>query len=132
MLGKLVLIMMLLCVAVSAENVLVGNYSIEFNYTDPHNISIIDTNTTVIKTFDGFIMFSPMHSTARQAEQALDRDFLATDLGSMRVQNNYHTVYKYNGLYAVVPDDGLLVQSNFDLTRLSDFLHSLKIEKAKP
>lgn len=74
MLGKLVLIMMLLCVAVSAENVIVGNYDVAFNITEPH-VCVVSTYHPIdpsgliesniikpaleIKTFNGSVYILP-------------------------------------------------------------------------
>jgi hypothetical protein len=61
MLGKLILIMMLLCVAASAETIVVGNYTIDFNFNKTHIVEDLGQNTTAIKTFDGYIAFLPGH-----------------------------------------------------------------------
>jgi hypothetical protein len=61
MLGKLILIMMLLCVAASAETIIVGNYSIDFDFNKTHIVEDLGQNTTAVKTFDGYIAFIPGH-----------------------------------------------------------------------
>lgn len=127
MLGKLVLVMMLLCVAVSAETLTIGNYSISFDYNRQHEIRNNDT----LQTFDGVVMFWNSYNESR-VMGGTD----GTYIGETYYNNNICMIsisknQKYYNINTIDNND-VFMTSTMNLTDTIDFLKTLKIEKAKP
>ena len=119
MLGKLILIMMLLCISVSAEIIKSGDYNFRFNVNRPH---VIEGNE--LKTFDGWVVITP---TAENATDPDDVPYIGGVGRSFDINRD-----PQSGLYFCTPHPGkYYITSSLNLTDTIDFLKSLKVEKAK-
>lgn len=128
----LLLTLVLLVGMTSAETVSVGNYSIEFNISKPHIIedfgeSIPGSNTTVVKTFDGYVAFQPRHLLIEVPEKAglVGHIYVDGTKGEMGEFYKYKDVYILNCAH-------WFAYSTMQFQDTLDFIESLKsVEKSR-
>lgn len=127
LIGFVLAILVLMSIA-SAETVNVGNYSVSFEYSKPHQ-NIIDNNSSsmLIKTFDGKFTINMNPETILSLWDILkDKDCTQYII----VDNQNSKLLTSGDLFDLV-NPSFAVAGNMPFFDLADFLKTLKIEKRK-
>ncbi|OPY57284.1 MAG: hypothetical protein A4E49_00074 [Methanosaeta sp. PtaU1.Bin112] len=117
-----ILVCLLLIDIVSAESVNLGNHTIEFNMSRPHEVDN-DRDTLLIKSFDGSVLIipnAPDPSIDAFRVEAIKIDNASGTLSFLK--DEYAATYKKDGEWNAI-------LSSLPIYQTADFLRSLHIEK---